>query len=110
MAYFLLLLDGIAVLYPLAAFCTQKNGFLGPKEENFENAILGIIWPILGLIWTLPCLFGPYYTRPYFALTAFNCVFLGLIWALLGLNRPHLAFFGPYWAILGPYWAILGPY
>ena len=36
MAYFWWILDGIAVLYPFAAFCTQKNGFLGPKVENFE--------------------------------------------------------------------------
>ena len=36
MAYFWWILDGIAVLYPLAAFCTPKNGFLGSKGENFE--------------------------------------------------------------------------
>ena len=36
MAYFWWILDGIAVLYPLAAFFTQKNGFLGSKGENFE--------------------------------------------------------------------------
>ena len=36
MAYFWWILDSIAVLYPLAAFCTQKNGFLGSKGENFE--------------------------------------------------------------------------
>ena len=36
MAYFWWKLDGIANLYPLAAFCTKKNGFLGPKGENFE--------------------------------------------------------------------------
>ena len=43
MAYFWRILDGIAVLYPLAAFCTQKNGFLGSKGENFE--ILKILDP-----------------------------------------------------------------
>ena len=36
MAYFWWILDGIAVLYPLAAFCTQKNWFSGSKGENFE--------------------------------------------------------------------------
>ena len=36
MAYFWRILDGIAVLYPLAAFCTPKNGFSGSKGENFE--------------------------------------------------------------------------
>jgi len=37
MAYFWWILDGIAILHPFSAFCTQKNGFLGQKGENFEN-------------------------------------------------------------------------
>ena len=72
-------------------------------------SILGLIWPILGLIWTLPGLFGPYYTRPYFALTAFNCVFLGLTWPYLDLTGPYFAcwaippFFFRFGVILGSF-------
>ena len=53
MAYFWWILDGIVVLYPLAAFYNKKNGFLGLKGEKFE--ILKILdlahfWGSSGLI------------------------------------------------------------